>query len=84
MWSSIGFWREHINEAAVKLNRANAILYKVREFVSTDTLRSICFAIFDLHLKYGNLVWGQDLNAIKRVLQKCSSEKDTKINEFQT
>ena len=65
-------WREHINEVAIKLNRANAMLYKVREFVSTDTLRSIYYAIFDSHLNYGNLVWGQNTNAIKRltILQK--------------
>ena len=65
-------WREHINEVAIKLNRANAMLYKVREFVSTDTLRSIYYAIFDSHLNYGNLVWGQNTNAIKCliILQK--------------
>ena len=60
-------WREHINEVAIKLNRANAMLYKVREFVSTDTLRSIYYAIFDSHLNYGNLVWGQNTNAIKHL-----------------
>ena len=48
------------------------MLYKVREFASTDTLRSIYYAIFDSHLNYGNLVCGQNTNAIKRltVLQK--------------
>ena len=43
-------WKEHINEVAIKLNRANAMLYKVREFISTDPLRSIYYAIFDSHL----------------------------------
>ena len=28
-------WNEHINDIAIKLNRANAMLYKVREFVNT-------------------------------------------------
>ena len=54
-------WREHINEVAIKLNRANAMLYKVTEFVSTDTLR------FDSRLNYGNLVWSQNTNAIKHL-----------------
>ena len=45
-------WRDHINEVAIKLNRANAILHKVREYVSTGTLRSIYYAIFDSHLNY--------------------------------
>ena len=32
-------WREHTNEVAIKLNRANAMLYKVREFsINCDTL----------------------------------------------
>ena len=40
-----------------------------------DTLRSIYsiyYPIFDPHLKYGNLYWGQSTNAIKRltILQK--------------
>ena len=30
-------WRDHVNEIAIKLNRVNAMLNKVREFVSTDT-----------------------------------------------
>ena len=29
------------------------MLYKVRELVSTDTLRCIYYAIFDSHLNYG-------------------------------
>ena len=60
-------WKEHINESAIKLNRANAILYKVREFVSTNTLRSIYYAIFDSHLSNGNLFWGQNTNTLKRL-----------------
>ena len=65
-------WRDHINEVTIKLNRANALLFKVREYVSTDTLRSIYYAIFDSYLNYGSLVWGQNTNAIKclTILQK--------------
>ena len=50
------------------------MLYKVREYVSTDTLRSIYYAISDSHLNYGNLVWGQNTNAIKHltILQKIA------------
>ena len=60
-------WRDHINEVAIKLNKANAMLYKVREFVSTDTLRSIYYAIFDSHLSNGNLVWSQNTNTLKHL-----------------
>ena len=52
-------WRDHINEAAIKLNRDNAMLFKKGEYVSaetSETLRYILYVIFDLHLNYGNLV----------------------------
>ena len=38
-------WNEHINDTAIKLSRANATLYKVREFVNTEVLISIHNAI---------------------------------------
>ena len=42
------------------------------KYVSTDTLGSFYYSIFDSHLNYGILVSGQNTNAIKRltVLQK--------------
>ena len=35
----------HVNDISIKLNRANALLFKMRKYVSFKTLRSICFAI---------------------------------------
>ena len=64
-------WKQHIHDIAIKLNRVNALLYTIRNFVNTHILRTIYFAIFDAHLNYGNLIWGQNLNAVSRiVLQK--------------
>ena len=40
-----------------KLNRANALLYKIRNYVSFNNLKAIYFAIFDSHINYANLVW---------------------------
>ena len=56
-------WIGHINDTAIKLNRANAMLFKVREFVN-KILKSICFAIFDCHSNYANISMGlkQKLN----------------------
>ena len=31
-------WNKHINDIAIKLSQANAILYKVREFVNQFTM----------------------------------------------
>ena len=44
-------WRFHVN-AYIKLNRANAILFKVKKYVSFKILRSIYFAISDYCLSY--------------------------------
>ena len=40
-------WEDHIDEFEIKLNRAKTLLFKVREYVSTETLRPIYYAIFD-------------------------------------
>ena len=41
---------------AIKLNRANLMLLKVREFVNIKILKSIYSAIFDCQLNYVNRV----------------------------
>ena len=65
-------WIDHINHIVIKLNRANAMLFKVREFVNTKILKSVYYAIFDCHLIYANTVCGQNKNSINRliILQK--------------
>ena len=52
-------WKDHINDIAVKLNRANALLFKIRNFVNIIILKTIYFAILDPHINYANLVWVQ-------------------------
>ena len=56
-------WIDHINDIAIKLNRANAMLFKVREFENTKILKSIYYATFDCHLNYANTVWGLNTNS---------------------
>ena len=60
-------WIDHINNIAIKLNRANAILFKVREFVNIKILKLIYYTIFDCHLNYVNTVWGQNRNSMNRI-----------------
>ena len=43
-------WHDQVNDIAVKLNRANALLLKIRNYVQLKTLRNIYFTIFDSHL----------------------------------
>ena len=45
-------WHDQVNSIAVKLNSANVLLLKIRNYVNVKTLRNIYFAIFDSHLSY--------------------------------
>ena len=61
-------WEHHVNDLCIKLNRANALLFKMRKYVSLKILRSICFAIFDSYLSYCCLVWAQNSSTIQRIV----------------
>ena len=64
-------WK-HVSDIAIKLNRANALLFKIRNFVNVKTLKTIYYTIFDSHINYVNVIWAQNSNAVNRVsvLQK--------------
>ena len=49
-------WKDKTHDLATKLNRANALLYKIRNYVSFNTLKTIYFAIFNSHINYANLI----------------------------
>ena len=61
-------WQYHLNDLSIKLNRANALLFKMTKYVSLKILRSIYFAIFDSYLSYCCLVWAQNFNTIQQIL----------------
>ena len=71
----------YIDYLSVKPSRANALLFKIRNFVNSSMLRTIYFTIFESHLNYCCLVWSQNCNAINRlvILQK----KALRIINFQ-
>ena len=74
-------WQHRVNDLSIKLNRANALLFKMRKYISLKILRSIYFAIFDSYLSYCYLVWAQNFSTIQQifVLQK----KAVRIINFQ-
>ena len=74
-------WQHHVNDFSIKLNRANALLFKMRKYVSLKILRSIYFAIFDSCLSYCCLVWSQNFSNIQRIL--ILQEKAVRITNFQ-
>ena len=61
-----------MNNIAVKLNRTNALLLKISNYVIKKYLRNIYYEIFDSHLTYFCIVWAQNINAVNRliILQK--------------
>ena len=61
-------WQYHVNDLSIKLNRANALLIKMRKHVSLEMLRSIYFAIFDSYLSYCCLVWTQNCSVIQQIV----------------
>ena len=65
-------WKPHIDGISTKLNKANAMLSKIRHFVDQKTLKAIYHAIFESHLYSSSLVWAQNFNSTKRlfILQK--------------
>ena len=56
-------WKNQTYDIATKLNRANALLYIIRNYVSFSTLKVIYFAIFDSVINYAKLLWGQNSNS---------------------
>ena len=54
------------------MNRANALLFRIRNFVNVKTLKTIYYTIFDSHINYVNVILAQNSNALNRlsVLQK--------------
>ena len=75
-------WKQHIHDIAIKLNRANALLSIIRNYVNKLTLRTIYFAIFDSHINYANLIWGQNLHSLSRII--ILQKKALRIMNFQS
>ena len=74
-------WQYHVNYLSIKLNRANALLFKTRKYVSLKVLRLIYFAIFDSYLSYCCLVWAQICSTIQRII--ILQKKAIRITNFQ-
>ena len=71
-------WKRQINHVALKLNKANAMLSKLRRVLDVKTLRSVCYAIFESHLCHASLVLAQNTNSVKRLhlMQKTTPQNN--------
>ena len=57
-------------------------LYIIRNYVNKHILRTIYFAILDSHINYANLIWGQNLHALSRII--ILQKKALRIMNFQS
>ena len=55
-------WQHHVSDLSIKLNRANALLFKIRKYINLKILGFIYFAIFDSYLSYYSPVCAQNCN----------------------
>ena len=61
-------WEHHVNDLSIKLNGANDLLFKMKNYVNLKILRSIYFAIWDSYLLYCCLVWAENSSTIQRIV----------------
>ena len=57
-------WHYQMNNVVAKVNRANVMLPKIRDFVNFNTLKSIYHAIFESYSNYFLLGWARNANSI--------------------
>ena len=74
-------WKHHVSDIAIKLKRANALFFNMRNFVNVSTLKTIYYTIRDSHITYANVIWAQNSNAVNRV--SFLEKKSLRIISFQ-
>ena len=75
-------WQYHVNDFFIKLNRATALLFKMRKYINLKILRFIIyFAIFDSYLFYCCLIWSQNCSTIQSII--ILQRKAIRIINFQ-
>ena len=57
-------WKAHVDDKAIKLIRANAMLCKTRDFVTKVILKSIYFTFSDSHIIFASISCGLNINTI--------------------
>ena len=51
-------WKPHIIELSKKLARSVGILFKIRHYVTPETLKLLYYSLFLSFISYGISVWG--------------------------
>jgi exonuclease III len=58
-------WTKHIRHLSSKLNTSIYMIRSLKDITNTHTLRSMYFACFHTHLRYGVTLWGGDPECVK-------------------
>ena len=82
-------WDVHIKHVCNIINKNYYVIHSLKNVTSINTLRSIYFANFHSHLRYGILFWGGDSQSTKVFkLQKkvvrliCNAKRKTSCREL--
>ena len=82
-------WKPHIDDISKKLSKAIAIIYRLKAFVTQETLFSLHYSPVYPYLTYCNVVWGntfkshlKPLISIQRKAVRCLNFRNH--NEFGT
>ena len=62
-------WTYHINHVNFKISRGKAILTKLRQYVSKDTLHMLYFAFVQPNIDYALIVWGSATPSAPKPIQ---------------
>lgn len=61
------YWKHHLNNMVIKLNKTNEMLSKIRHYMDMKTLKSIFHAISELNISYVSFVWAQNSSSLERL-----------------
>ena len=51
-------WDPHIKQLSLQLSKSSAIIYRLRNFVDTETLKLLYYSLIYSRVQYGIILWG--------------------------
>ncbi len=60
-------WSDHIDKLCNKISRVSYLLWKLRDIVSLEYLKTCYYGLFQSHISYGLVLWGHS-TAVHRIL----------------
>ena len=51
-------WKPHIKQLSLQLSKSSAIIFRLRNFVDTETLKLLYYSLIYSRVQYGIILWG--------------------------